>query len=532
MIYKIFVFGLIWLHFFCVSVHAQNTIVLPIKKVVIGANVATNAAIFAEQFILPEDISYYYVDTLAACIYGQFVPKSEKIGMQTIGIFKYNLQTQRLEWSTQYNTANFSIDQYENIFVVKQNYISQILNPANGEIMWYVNGWIDYINKNKNIAVGYANIKENSSFDRNEKIAIKAFELYSGKQLWARIIEAIPEENTLHDYNDSTIVCNINGLSTYHCNTGVGWNVDSKSMGRLGVPKEKNDVPIGVTIGVGLLTGLLTGVAVLPTGSTTTMVEFSNLHSNILKGANQNLYYASVAALIKVDNQGSILWSYPLNTKATAITKIYELDSAILIVNKGIINYKKHAYLNGHSYLIWVNKFTGKLVNKYNFINDYVESTMLDYLKVGNHLYVLTHHQLLHFDIVKAKLLHQKIIKNKNANWKLLQAPKTTLLANYFENYNLDADSLFILRQENNTRTVYKCNLELADKYASESALYYPNLLDNIYVFSNAKETIFANAQKNITAKTEPLYKLQLHGGFCYGVAKNYFYRIAKKQFD
>ena len=287
-----------------VSVYAQSDFQIVHDGKVMGKNLKTNSDISGVEYVFPERIEHFYIDTLSNLMTVQLrgITRNEKYLNNTGNILLYDLVNQRVKWSQKMNYSQDNILQRKDMMIWTARQKSSCINIENGENKWDVSNLINYIDTKQNIGIGY---KCTAFAGYN---TLEGIDLKTGEALWKKVLNGKYEWNgnfsrifmwdgAFH-LNDSTVVVVVRGLHGINLKTGKGWDYDAV------------------------------------TGTFDYRGYISGLFSNVVVDSS-SIFLASKTQVTRLNHNGKTEWTQPLPVDSTSSSSIFIKDSFLYMVNKG-----------------------------------------------------------------------------------------------------------------------------------------------------------------------------------------------------
>jgi hypothetical protein len=312
-----------------ISVYAQSDLQITHDQKILGKNLKINTDINGIEYVFPERIEHFYVDTLSHLVTVQLrgITRNEKYLNNSGNILVYDLVDRNVKWSQKINYAQNDILQQKDMMIRTARLKSYCINIENGENKWEIPNQINYVNAKQNIGIGYK-CTTFAGFNTLEGI-----NLNTGEALWKRVLNGKYEWNSnfgrifmwdgAFRLNDSTVIVVVRGLHAINLKTGNGWDYDAV------------------------------------TGTFDYRGYISDLVSNILVDSS-SIFLASKTQITRLAHSGKVEWTQPLPRDSTSKSSIFIKDSLLYMINKGygISGYKQK--LDGRPFLATFDLKTGK----------------------------------------------------------------------------------------------------------------------------------------------------------------------------
>ena len=181
---------------------------------------------------------------------------------------------------------------------------------------------------------------------RGEKA--QGFNLADGSTLWKRPLNFQSGWSACDMVSDSVVLVQADGLHLFNLYTGQGWDYEaevSTLYDRRSALKT-----------LGLASGFFTELAVMQSSE-----RITELCSNVIL-SDSVLYWASreeIAAFDSID--GHVLWKTRLPEKAGSRSNIFETDTSIFVINRGVAVFLNRYIEYGRPFLAAYEKTTGRI---------------------------------------------------------------------------------------------------------------------------------------------------------------------------
>jgi outer membrane protein assembly factor BamB len=319
-----------------------------------GKNYLTKNDIKAKQYIFPERIDNYYIDTTSNLLTVQLrgTSKNGKWLNSTGNVILYDLSNKKEKWIKKINYQQSIIDQFDNVMIQTIANKSYCLNIENGENLWEVENTIYYIDHLQKIGIGYKN-KNSTDFSNT----LEGIDLANGNPRWKREINREYGWNDIFHLNDSVIVVASSGLHSVNLKDGTGWDYDA-------ITGEKDYKETIAANAIGAAVGVLTGTFVMSAG--VNLVK--DIVSNVLVDS-LSIYFASKEKITRLDHDGQIKWSFPLAKGLASASSIFIKDSILYMINSGYAFMGNRQLDFGTPFIASFNKNTGKQIY-FSQVND------------------------------------------------------------------------------------------------------------------------------------------------------------------
>lgn len=224
---------------------------------------------------------------------------------------------------------------------------SRRIDPETGTDLWEKKIRLyalpdDWSGAEPKIGLGYAQIMG----ARGEKA--QGFNLADGSTLWKRPLNFQSGWSACDMVSDSVVLVQADGLHLFNLYTGQGWDYEaevSTLYDRRSALKT-----------LGLASGFFTELAVMQSSE-----RITELCSNVIL-SDSVLYWASreeIAAFDSID--GHVLWKTRLPEKAGSRSNIFETDTSIFVINRGVAVFLNRYIEYGRPFLAAYEKTTGRI---------------------------------------------------------------------------------------------------------------------------------------------------------------------------
>jgi len=191
-----------------VSLQSSNITILQNQKIV-GQISALQKDISAKEYVFPERIHEFYIDTISHYLTVQLrgVSKNGKWLDNTGSLVLYDLNSDSVKWTKKMNYQTSSIHQYASTIIYSTANKCYCLNIENGKDLWEVKNNIYYVNPHHRIGVGYKFNTFNGTSNKLEGIDLK-----TGTVIWQKELNRDYGWNDVFCHNDSDLLIVAGGL--------------------------------------------------------------------------------------------------------------------------------------------------------------------------------------------------------------------------------------------------------------------------------------------------------------------------------
>lgn len=226
---------------------------------------------------------------------------------------------------------------YERYITRDNGEVRDVYDPYTGKRMWYTNGYIAYVDTQKNLCITQDGV---------------CFDMLTGKKKWSHKIGIKYDwASNLYKPEENTLMTIADGLQCIDVNTGEGWSYPLYML-----EDTRSSPEFGHSIRT-VMTTMMFGaiVAMALNASEHDTVFKSKLCSNIVQ-QDDKYYLAGFEEIICVNKTGKALWQKDLPYK-TAISEIVLRGDTLLLISAGM---KRKAV----PYVAAYNSKTGDLLYK------------------------------------------------------------------------------------------------------------------------------------------------------------------------
>lgn len=528
------------------------------KNTVIGTNKLTNSKILANEFVFPENVYDFYIDTTKRNITVKtrgFI-RGHHLSIKGY-LYQYDISLNYLKWFMPIDYKDFRLYQLDSsIFRVNNKKIYR-LNSEDGKRQWSTSNDLFYVSNANIIAF------ENSKWYRNKQ-SIFGIDINNGKSIWNRNISLNYRSNGVLRLNDTVAMLVADGLHTYNLKNGTGWDrYLSMAYGCNEILKINDSTKLIVADGlhsVNLKTGtgwdfkeitgakdytalITTSIAGIGLGLITGNLVYSGIAlglladdlihssgysviydavSNVLIDSSK-IYWASKQNLIKLDTSGNVLWENSLPKDEVSKSHLFLNDSIICMLNFGYAFSTSH-YQNviyGQPFIAGFNKNSGNKLY-YQLLKDN-KNPVIGYKVVNNALLLFSNSKLSKYSMSNGELIKEKAINTDSLGLLDCYVSKNT--------YVLKDSILICLNDSNSTnyciltknKKIIQINdqLEVMNKLDNKDS-YVKYLVKNDFKFvGNSIESYILDKNNNVIANIKASNKAVLIGTKLYDKQKS-----------
>lgn len=212
------------------SVYAQSDLQIIHNEKVVGKNLKTNADIKDIEYVFPERIDHFYIDSLSKLLTIQLrgITGNEKYLKSSGNVLLYDLVNKNVKWSQKINYSKESIEQQADMMIRAEANRSYGMNIENGENKWDIPNRINYVDAKQNIGIGYK-CKSFAGFNTLEGINLETGAILWKKELngeyaWNANYSQIYMWDGAFHLNDSLVIIVVRGLHAMNLKSGKGWD--------------------------------------------------------------------------------------------------------------------------------------------------------------------------------------------------------------------------------------------------------------------------------------------------------------------
>jgi len=525
------------------------------KNTIIGTNRLTNSKIIANEFVFPENVYDFYIDTTKMNITVQVRGFNQKHHPNVIGeLYQYDMSLQNLKWNKSFNFKYYKLIQRDSFILRIHDRKLNYINSEDGEIKWSVsNDLFHIINAN---LIGY----DNSKWYRKKQL-ISGIDLNNGKTIWKRDINLINKSQYAVRLNDTVTMLVADGLHTYNLKNGKGWDrFIFMSYGYNDILKLNDFTNLVVADGlhsVNLNTGTgwgfkrITGTRKLIKRNNTLtifevglgLIQENDIYSPLTSGLveddfiyrakhyiicdivsnviidNSKIYWASKQNIVKLDTSGKVQWENNLPNDEVSKSKIFINGRVLCLLNLGYAfstTFLCQNIIYGKPFIEGFDKNTGNKLYYQSLKNNNYPITGY---KVSNNTLILFSDSI----ISKYSIDNGELIKEKAINTDTLG-----LIDCYISNstYILKDSLLICLNDSNSTyhciltknKKIIQINdqLEVLNIWNNEDT-YAKYLAKGDFNFiGNAKDSYILDTNNNVIANLKASNKAVLIGSKLY----------------
>lgn len=304
------------------SVYSQKSKISVVSHdKVLGTNLLNNTPITGTEYIFPERIHGFYIDTLSGFLTLQLrgVSSNGKWLNNTGNIVQFDLLQKQVKWTKKIPYQSAELQQFSHTMIYTVSNKSTCLDIRTGEDLWEVNNSIYFVDPDLNLGIGYR-YKLASGYTND----LEGIDLKSGRISWKRVINREYSWNDIFYTNDTTVLIVAAGLHSLNLKNGKGWDYNTET------GKKDYKETIGANA-VGIAAGLLTGTFVTTSGYNLVRDVVSNVLAD-----SSCYYFSSKEQLAKINKlTGKVVWAHPFENSMSGKSSIYYTDSMVILVNKG-----------------------------------------------------------------------------------------------------------------------------------------------------------------------------------------------------
>lgn len=519
------------------------------KNTANGTNKLTHSKIFANEFVFPENVYDFYIDTTKRNITVQ--TRGFHRGHHPNGkgkLFQFDISMQNSKWDKSIDYKKFKFFQQDSLILrIKDKKIYRI-NSEDGKKQWSTSNYLIYVSNANIIAF------ENSKWYRNKQI-INGIDINNGKSIWNRNISLNYGFHGVLRLNDTVAMLVADGLHTYNLKNGTGWDrYFSMAYGCNEILKINDSTKLIVAeglhsvnlkngtgwdfkeitgardytalittslagIGLGLITGnfvysgLTLGLIADNLISSSGYSVIYDAVSNVLIHSSK-IYWASKQNLVQLDTSGMVLWKYNLPEDEVSKSHIFINDSILCMLNFGYAfsTSQYQSVIYGQPFIAGFNKNSGNKIY-YQLLKDN-KNPILGYKVKNNNLVVFSNSKLSKYSMDNGELIKEKAIDTDSLG--LLDCFVTN------ETYILKDSVLICLNDSNSTnycimtkhKKIIQINnqLEVLNKLDNKDS-YVKYLVKSDFKFvGNSTDSYILDKNNNVIANIKASNKAILIG--------------------
>lgn len=303
---------------------AQEEITINEKEIVIGEFIAKNESIKAKEFLLPDKIYNFQIDTTNQLLSFQIrgTTANGKWMDNKGSLMVFDLKSGKLKWKKKINYQISGVFCFQGFIIQSFGNKSISLDIQTGKELWETKNSICYINQKNKIALAYG-IK---NFSQDFENTLKGINLINGQEIWQRNINRIYGWNQVSPIDDQTLLISSSGLHALNLFDGKGWD-----FGATTGDKDYKETVAKNVLGVAL--GLMTGTFI---GSTGYNVVTDICSNNFIKDS--KTYFAGKKSIVCLDSNGKQIWRNELNQDFTSKALIWHRGDTLYHINYGFAN--------------------------------------------------------------------------------------------------------------------------------------------------------------------------------------------------
>ncbi len=296
--------------------YAQQPITITTNTKTAGQNFINHTEIKAKEWVFPEKIQGFYLDTMRNHLTVQTGKVNQDNAPRGTGmVVLYDLTRDAVKWHKNISFGTSSILQYSDIIILADANKAVRLNTETGKKQWKLSRQLFYLDQYTGIGLVYPP-------DQNQT-TLEAYRLTDGKFLWSRPVNREYGWNDITHLTDSLLLIQSAGLHIVDLENGSGWDFSAETG-----HKDYTAAVVGTAAGV--LVGVLTGYYSYNTGYSLV----SDLCSNVWSDST-GYFFASRDKLTRLDPELKTIWYAELPRKKASKSDIFIADSLVYVLNKG-----------------------------------------------------------------------------------------------------------------------------------------------------------------------------------------------------
>jgi outer membrane protein assembly factor BamB len=372
--------------------YCQKKIAVQIEKRNAGKNLFSGKTIEAKEYVFPERIHDFQIDTINKQLTIQLrgISNNGKWLKNKGHVVRYDTKENEVLWSKKIAFQVANIEQYGGVTIHSEAGKSYCLNNLTGERLWEVKNSLIFANPEKKIGIGYK-----LSASKGRENILQGINLTNGQSIWERAISREYGWNDVFYINDSTLLIEAAGLHTLNINDGTGWDYSA-------ITGKKDYTASAVGTGLGIVAGLLTGTYAVSSGHDLVRDVVSNSIVDSL-----NIYQASKDHIVKLSKEGKIIWKTKIPNDLTSKSTIFKSDGNLIMINKGYA-YMGYRQLDfGTPFIASFDIKTGKQ-NFLNTISDNKKEVIKGVDRVDNDLIFLSDERISKYSLANGQKLNER----------------------------------------------------------------------------------------------------------------------------
>ena len=287
----------------------------------LGTNLLNNTPITGTEYIFPERIHDFYVDTVSGFLTVQLrgLSSNGKYLNNTGNIVQFDPVQKNVAWTKKIAYQSAALQQFSNTMIYSVANKSTCLDIRTGQDMWEVNNSLYFVDPEFNLGLGYR-YKMASGYSND----LEGIDLKNGRICWKRVINREYTWNDIFYTSDTTVLIVAAGLHSLNLKNGKGWDYDTET------GKKDYKETVGANA-AGIAVGLLTGTFVTTSGYNLVRDVVSNVLAD-----STCFYFSSKEQLAKINRlTGEVEWAHPFEKNMSGKSSIYYTDSLLILINKG-----------------------------------------------------------------------------------------------------------------------------------------------------------------------------------------------------
>lgn len=366
----------------------------------VGKNLRTDEIIVATEYIFPDHIKSFFVDSA----FGIVTMKLQKIDPKKSWenpagyLMLYDMNKNLLKGTRKINYLTDSLIQCNSGFIHsmpdKSTYRSF---KGNGNSYSTKNNMV-FVSQESDLGLGYRSLAMNQMNN-----TIQGIKLTDGKVLWEKELTRAFGWNDAFFLNDTVLIIVASGLHTIDVHNGKGWSYFTKT----GIPDYKKQ-----------LTDLIlkssyyyfSGLILAPMDQYVT----SGMVSNVVIEGN-DIYFASVGRVVRLDKRtGKVIWYYKFPDELSGKSKLFKQDGKLIMINSGIAESSSGPVLYGKPFIAAIEPETGAGI--YMYYPEDGTNQLIDYRIRGENMIVLSNQMIFEYSWKVGKVIHAKNINPDKYN--------------------------------------------------------------------------------------------------------------------
>lgn len=350
-----------------------------------GQNLKNNTPIVGTSYVFESPVNNLSVDPKNQTALVLLQHKSNYFNKGIL--LNYNLDKKETLWEKPVNLNKEKINLIPGLAIAKGAKESTALNPADGAPSWQTTTDFFFTDTEAGIGIGFPQKRFTVSNELN------GINLSDGKVLWSRKFNHQFGINSVTPLNKETVLIVTDKMYAINLKDNSGWDYQINT-GTTSFPETVNlkiddkyieDVDYNFLQDGKMVCGLVSDPLIL----------------------DNKIYIASEDQVTCLSEDGKVLWKTALPEKLTSRLRIFADQGILYVINTGYAYYDGKKIQYGTPFIAAFNQENGKQIYQTNLEKGYI----VDYLPVGNKLYLLQPLRLATIDLVSGKLLSRELLE-------------------------------------------------------------------------------------------------------------------------